>query len=174
LGAAREALTARLVVGMLSADEDLMDAVTEALGPHLGTPDYVSPLIPFAYTAYYDRELGAGIRRRFISYPDPFPPDRLAETKCLTNTIEQKYAVDGRRRINLDPGYITLGKLVLATTKDQAHRVYLGQGIYAEVTLAYRRGGFEPWPWTYPDYRSPEYLEILNHLRGRLAAARLT
>jgi len=169
MGQAREALTARLVIGMLSAEPGLLETFADELAPHFGAPDYVSPLLPFNFTTYYQKELGPGVHRRFLSFPAPYAPDRLAESKLLTNEIEKGHALGGRRRINLDPGYVTLGKLVLATTKDQAHRVYLGQGIYAEVTLAYHRGGFQPWPWTYPDYRSPEYLAIFNHLRDLLA-----
>ena len=171
MGQAREALPARLVIGMLSAEPGLLDAVADELVPHFGAPDYVSPLHPFNFTTYYQKELGPRVHRRFLSYPAPYAPDRLVESKLLTNQIEQGQTVGGRRRINLDPGYITLGKLVLATTKDQAHRIYVGRGVYAEVTLAYHRGGFQPWPWTYPDYRAPDYLAIFDYLRGLLAQA---
>jgi uncharacterized protein DUF4416 len=78
------------------------------------------------------------------------------------------FAGRGRqRRINLDPGYIDLAKLVLATTKDQQHRLYLGQGIYAEVTLRFTGGRFVPWDWTYPDYRTAEYLAFFDAVRQR-------
>ena len=75
------------------------------------------------------------------------------------------WAVGQRRRVNLDPGYVSLSKMVLATTKDYSHRIYLGQGIYAEVTLHYRHGAFHPWEWTYPDYASQRYLDIFGHIR---------
>ncbi|NPV09735.1 MAG: DUF4416 family protein [Anaerolineae bacterium] len=162
---------ARLVVGMLSADEALMGTVAKELAELFGPIDYRSPLIPFTQTTYYDHELGTPIFRRFLSFSDPFPPDGLATAKLLTNSVEQRYRLRGNRRVNLDPSYLTLAKLVLATTKDHAHRIYLGQGIYAEVTLHYRGGTFEPWPWTYPDYRTPEYLAVFHELRARLASS---
>jgi hypothetical protein len=85
--------------------------------------------------------------------------------KCLTNALEQQWTSDGRRQVNIDPGYIALGKFVLATTKDQSHRIDVGQGIFAEVTLRYRHGTFEPWEWTYPDYASAPHIALLNQLR---------
>lgn len=162
---------ARLLVGMLSADDALMLTVAAELADLLGPYDYLSPAIPFEWTSYYDSELGRPIWRRFVSFPEPFAQDALAETKLLTNAIEQRHSLDGRRRVNLDPGYLTLAKLVLASTKDHAHRIYLGQGIYGEVTLHYQRGRFHPWPWTYPDYQSEAYQAIFQELRGRLATA---
>jgi len=161
-----------LVVGILSQGDTALVSAIESLSQHFGVPDFRSRCLPFTQSTYYDAELGTPLLRQFLSFPDPFPPDRLADAKLLTNSLELQGSAHGRRRFNLDPGYITLAKLVLATTKDQAHRLYLRQGIYAEVTLRFRRGGFEPWPWTYPDYRSPEYLAIFNHLRALLAAGR--
>jgi hypothetical protein len=103
-------------------------------------------------------------------------PGRLAEIKLLTNGLEQEWSEGGRRRINLDPGYVSRSKLVLATTKNHGHRIYLGRGIYAEVTLTYRDKDYRPWPWTYPDYRTESYREILRAIRGiylaQLKAAR--
>jgi hypothetical protein len=101
-------------------------------------------------------------------------PGQLVEAKLLSNAVEREMAMDrdGRtcRRVNLDPGYVTLGKLVLATTKDHAHRIALRDGIFAEVTLAYRGGRWEPFPWTYPDYRSGRYDAFLLSARESLRA----
>src|SRR2546421_2282164 len=120
--------------------------------------------------------MGAGLRKRLLAFAEPVEPGRLPEIKLATNALERELAA-GRpepRPLNLDPGLLGLGKLVLATTKDQAHRVYLRDGIFAEVTLQYRAGKFEPWPWTYTDYRLPVVGEFLvrarDDYRARLAA----
>ena len=94
-------------------------------------------------------------------------PETLPEIKLESNRIEARWAVDGKRQVNLDPGYVSMAKLVLATTKNHGHRIYVGQGIYAEVTLQYRDKAFRPWPWTYPDYGTPRYCELFAHIRQR-------
>ncbi|MFQ5836184.1 MAG: DUF4416 family protein, partial [bacterium] len=112
--------------------------------------------------------MGSNLKRKFISFQALIDPAEIREIKLFTNQFEQDFLHPGThdRRINLDPGYLNLSKLVLASTKDYQHRIYLGRGIYAEVTLRYKKEkGFKPWEWTYPDYRTREYLEIFNHLR---------
>jgi hypothetical protein len=111
-----------------------------------------------------------------VAFVDLVHPGELAEIKLLTNALEMEWVVGGRarggrsrkgkRRINVDPGYVSHSKLVLATTKNHAHRIYLGQGIYAEVTLHFRDGTFRGWPWTYPDYASPPLIAIFNQIRA--------
>jgi hypothetical protein len=108
------------------------------------------------------------LKRKFISFSSLIDPAKIVEIKLFTNQFEENflYPYSKQRRLNLDPGYITLAKLVLATSKNFQHRIYLRKGIYAEITLRYKRGkGFTYWEWTYPDYRSKEYIEIFNHLR---------
>ena len=124
--------------------------------------------------------MGADLRKRFFAFRDLITPDRLADIKLRTNALEIEVSQSGlyaeARPVNIDPGYLTLGKFLLATTKDQAHRVYLRDGIFAEVTLRYQAGAFEPWPWTYADYRQPAVLAFLQEARAyyhdRLRAAR--
>lgn len=114
--------------------------------------------------------MGAGLRKQLLAFRDLLAPDRLPEVKLRTNILEQELAGAGTypdvRPVNLDPGLLTLGKFMLATTKDQAHRVYLRDGIYAEVTLRYHQGTFEPWPWTYADYRQACVHEFLQQARA--------
>jgi len=155
----------KLVVPMLAADEALFALAEEALCERYGPVDYRSPTLPFTHTDYYAREFGAGLMRRFIAFERLIDPGQLPEIKRWTNDLEARWSVEGRRRINLDPGYISLAKLVLATTKDHGHRIYVGQGIYAEVTLSFRGKDFQPWPWTYPDYASEAYRAILRAIR---------
>jgi hypothetical protein len=169
MGAIRPPLPVKLVMPMIGADAALVAAVEGALTAEWGAIDYRSASVPFTYTDYYAREFGPHLWRRFVSFERLIDPGELAGIKRLSNEIEQRWAEAGRRRINLDPGYLTQARLVLATTKDQAHRIYIGQGIYAEVTLIYRGGAFTPLPWTYPDYRSPAYLAILGEIRAILS-----
>lgn len=156
----------KLIVGLLAGKEELLNRAAEHLEALYGPIDYRSPILPFTYTDYYCREMGPNLLRQFLSFARLIAPEDLVQIKLQTNALEMEFAPEGRRQVNLDPGYLCAGKLVLATTKDQQHRLYLGQGIYAEVTLRYRHGSFQPWEWTYPDYRSPEYLEIFHHIRN--------
>ncbi len=166
MGDARPPVPVKLVIGMLSQAPERFGRAEESLGQAYGPTDYSSPTLPFAYTDYYERELGASLLRQFVAFRDLIDPARLATIKRHTIDLERASAVDGQRTINLDPGYLCGGKLVLATTKDHAHRLYLGEGIYAEATLAWRKGAWQPWPWTYPDFRTTEYGEILTAIRA--------
>lgn len=134
-----------------------------------GEIDFESAVFDFAQTDYYREELGPGLKRQFISFKKLILPERLSKIKNFTNKIERKLSGSGRRRVNIDPGYICLSKLVLASTKDYKHRIYLGGGIYAEITLIYQGKTFVPWECTYPDYRSPEYISVFNRIRENLA-----
>jgi hypothetical protein len=156
----------KLVVGMLSADPSLLAQAAERLTALFEQPDYLSPILPFAFTDYYLGEMGPGLLRQFIAFARLIAPEELPPAKLRTNAEEAELAQAGHRRVNLDPGYLSAGKLVLATTKDQQHRLYLGQGIFGEVTLRYRQGAWRPWDWTYPDYRSPEYGRIFAAIRA--------
>ena len=161
-----EPLPVKLVMPMLSRETRFFQLAQRALGHHFGPVDYRSPELPFEHTTYYEEEFGSELLRQFMAFERLADPGRLAQIKLLTNGLEQEWSVAGRRRINLDPGYISASKFVLATTKNHGHRIYLGQGIYAEVTLTYRDKDYRPWPWTYPDYRSEAYLAILRAIRG--------
>jgi hypothetical protein len=170
VGGIRAPLPVKLIVPMLSTRADAFGRAERALAERLGPTDCVSGDLSFTYTDYYTPELGQGILRRIVSFRDLVDPGVLAQIKTWTNTLEDGWRVGGRRAINLDPGYICGGKLVLATTKDHAHRIYLGQGIYAEVTLLYRSGAYITLPWTYPDYASGDYSRVLLEMRSRYMA----
>jgi hypothetical protein len=126
---------------------------------------------PFAFdqTAYYEASMGPGLHKQLFAFRDLVAADRLADLKRQANALERELAETGGypepRPANIDPGLLGLGKFVLATTKDQAHRIYLRDGIYAEVTLRFHAGVFEPWPWTYADYRLPEVRAFLGRAR---------
>ena len=135
----------------------------------------VSPAFAFTETDYYLAEMGPDLKKQFWAFALPIDPGRLAAIKLQTNAWELEYAALGvhpePRPLNLDPGYLTQAKLVLASTKDHAHRIYLGEGIYAEVTLSYRGGEWRAFDWTYPDYRRGDYQQFFTRCRELLRAA---
>jgi hypothetical protein len=159
-------------MGLIGRPERLAEVVRQ-LPRIFGTVDFLSDRLRFDFTAYYAAEMGEGLERQFVAFRRPIRPEQLVDIKLRTNRLEQRsFSARGKRQVNIDPGYLTLSKLVLATTKDHQHRVYLGRGIYAEVTLRFRAGTFAPWDWTYPDYRTPAYIAIFNQLRARLLTER--
>ena len=159
----------KAVIGVLTTAPCLLPTVYAELQQRLGPIDFTSALMPFTSTTYYETEMGSNIQRQFISFERLVDAGTLAEMKLFTNTVEQTFALkkpDGEaRRVNLDAGYLCLAKLVLASTKDHAHRLYLRDGIYAEITLRFYRKTFQPWEWSYPDYRLPTYIAIFNQIR---------
>ncbi|MDZ7294224.1 MAG: DUF4416 family protein [candidate division KSB1 bacterium] len=120
---------------------------------------------PFDFTTYYEDEMGTSLRKYFVSFAELIQPEDLVDAKLCTNAMEQELATAGKRNVNLDPGYLECAKVVLATTKDYGHRIYLGRGIYGDLHLRYRHGHFEPLEWTYPDYRQPLSLEFFAKVR---------
>ncbi|ETX01141.1 DUF4416 family protein [Candidatus Entotheonella palauensis] len=139
--------------------------VETVLEAHFGPIILRSAAVPFVQTTYYEREMGSGLTRSYLGFASLRSMGDLAAAKHTTNELEAQWTVDGRRRVNLDPGYLDHAKVVLVTTKDYSHRLYLGGGMYAEVTLQYRHKSYQPWEWTYPDYRQPVALEFFNQLR---------
>ncbi len=155
----------KLVIGVLFSDEERYLRARERLCCLYGGLDYECMPFEFSFTHYYDEEMGLPIFRVFLSFEQLIQPEEIVDIKLQTNQIEDELAVEGRRLVNLDPGYMQLGKFVLATTKDQMHRIYLAKGIYAEVTLHYQKKNWQSWPWTYPDYSSDRYKQILREIR---------
>lgn len=157
---------AQLVISLLSAQENPLDTLSHDLEALFGPIENVFGPLPFDFTTYYDIELGAGIKRWIVTVQKLVDPARLAEIKLSTNGIERKFASEeGRRQINLDPGLMTLGNFVLATGKNNAHRIYLKDGIFADLTLIFRRATYRPLEWTYPDYSDSALIDILNRIR---------
>ncbi|MCM0756700.1 DUF4416 family protein [Desulfovibrio aminophilus] len=156
-----------LVLSVLCAEwEACWPELSAALEERFGPADFVSGFMDFGHTAYYDRELGAPLRRRMLAFERLVPLDCLPEAKLFTNGLERAGArPDGGRRFNLDPGVLTQERLILATGKNFTHRVYLGQGIWADLTLVYTGGGWLVLPWTFPDYAAPDMLELLSAMR---------
>jgi len=164
----------QLVVGMLSGIPGEFEAAKELLQRRFGPVESESDFFPFDVTHYYDEEMGTPIQRQFLSFARLVDPGELAAIKCFANELEAQRARERggepRRPVNLDPGYVDAGRLVLVTTKDRAHRIYLGQGSYAAVTLMYEKGAWRALPWTYPDYAAPTYHAFLTEARGSYLA----
>jgi hypothetical protein len=157
----------KLIMSLFSPEKELVLRVMESLFGIYGETDWISPEIFFDRTRYYEREMGWPLHRRFFTFKNLIPPEKLVEIKLKTNGIEKAYLKGNQRRINIDPGYISLERLVLATGKNYIHRIYLGEGIYADLTLVFKRGGFVPLDWTYPDYADPEMIDCFNTIRSQ-------
>jgi Domain of unknown function (DUF4416) len=158
-----------LVVAAFSRHADALAWARQRLEGLYGHLACASPAFNFDQTSYYAATMGADLRKQFFAFGELIGAERLADVKLEANALEADLAASGRfsevRPLNLDPGLLGLGKFMLATTKDQAHRIYLRDGIFAEVTLRYHDGAFEPWPWTYADYREPAVLDFLEEAR---------
>ncbi len=163
----REPVPAKIISSLFSPERGCIESVLVQVSEIFGPVDWVSPELFFDRTRYYAREMGWPLYRRFISFERLLPPDRLVEIKLRSNEIEKQYLHEGKRRINIDPGYISPERLILATGKNYVHRVYLSKGIYADLTLIYQKGSFKPVSWTYPDYADPEVIGYLNGVRKR-------
>lgn len=155
----------KLIIGFIFQKEDIFDRTKEILRKKFGEIDFESKLLNFTHTNYYNKELGEDLKRKFLSFNKLVNPNSLVKIRHLTQRLEEKLSLKENRQINIDPGYIDLSKLVLATTKDYKHRIYLWNGTYAEATLYYEGGDFKVFPWTYPDYKSPQYSEIFKRIR---------
>jgi hypothetical protein len=158
-----------LVVAVFSRHATAIEWARERLQLAFGPIGLVSDAFVFNQTAYYESTMGPDLRKQFHAFRELVASDCLPETKLRTNALERELSEAGiypeARPLNLDPGLLSLGKFVLATTKDQAHRIYLRDGIFAEVTLRYQAHAFEPWPWTYADYRQDCVRAFLNEAR---------
>jgi hypothetical protein len=165
MGTAKEPAPVKLVVSLLVSEPVLLDRAKESLSREYGAIDFESELLPFDHTDYYAAEFGPGLQRKILTFATLVSPGDLPAIKLQTNALEWSFAEGGKRRVNIDPGYVSLGKLVLASTKNHAHRLYLGEGIYGEGTLTFQGRHFRPWPWTYPDYASEDYCAMFDEIR---------
>jgi hypothetical protein len=176
MGQIRQAEPVKLFVGMLSAYPAAFAEAEAALVEAFGPVDLRTDLLPHEFTDYYREEMGHPLVRLFVSFEQLIPPQELPAVKRLTNEIEARAAAGKTwpvpRPVNLDPGYVTPAKLVLASTKDYSHRIYLDDGIYAEVTLLFSRSRWSELPWTYPDFRTPVYHRFFSQVRDRLLEQR--
>jgi len=162
----------KLIIGILAADENALAAAVKTISKSFGVIDLTSDVWPFTQTDYYKDEIGSNALRQFVTIEKPIDPGKLAKIKHATNKIEQKLAGSLKlplpRPVNLDPGIIEPSKLVLATTKNFSHRIYIGNKMFAEVTLIYEKGDWRHFVYTYPDYKEPHYQDFFTKVRTRL------
>lgn len=170
MGTPTEPKPVKPFVALLAPSEDLFACAENRLINLLGSIDMASGIFPWEVTDYYTEEMGSGLRRRFLSFGALASPEGLPNLKLATQALEAEYRWTRReksaRRINIDPGYLDGGKVVLASTKNAPHRLYLRAGIYGEVTLLYHGGTFHPLPYTYADYRWPETIAFFFEVRA--------
>lgn len=158
---------AKLVVGIISGNKSLANKAIVELAEIYGPIDSVSPWIPFNGTEYYTSEMGDKLLRRVITFENHIEQEELSEIKNTSNRMEKKYSEVGKRLINIDPGYLLPERFVLATGKNFSHRIYIGDGIYADLTLIYQDGSFRRLPWTYPDFAEDMMLRHLETVRKK-------
>ena len=162
----------KLIIGILAANNQCLHTAIDALTDKFGRSDFASEVWPFDKTDYYQNQTGSRILRKFVSIEKLIEPGKLAKIKLQTNKIEQKLAkahsLPLPRPVNLDPGIMEPSKLILATTKNYSHRIYIGKRIYAEVTLIFDKGQWSPMEYTYPDYRQQCYFDFFDKVRIRL------
>jgi hypothetical protein len=176
MGELRNPDLALLILAVTSRHDEALSWSSERGAQRFGSIALASLAFAFTETDYYTATMGTGLKKQFLAFEQLVDPANLAAVKRQTNAWEAEYAALGRhsepRPLNLDPGYITPAKLVLASTKDHSHRIYLGDGIFAEVTLSYRAGRWQPLEWTYPDYRRADYQQFFTICRSRILQSR--
>lgn len=166
----RKPQPAKLVIGVLVNDKALMPEVAEKLEHAFGAMDMISAWMDFDFTEYYAKEMGSPLYRRMMTFGQLIRQKDLPSIKLATNDMEQSYADGGRRCVNIDPGYLLYERFVLATGKNYSHRIYIGQRIYADLTLIFQLGAYQTLPWTYPDYADQRMIWFLKQVREKYGA----
>lgn len=168
MGRPKEPLPAKLFMSIIAKEEEFFNNGMKELGKIFGEIDFVSERFVFCLTDYYTEEMGKDLFRHFITFNRLIERSMLPEIKLITNRLEEDFAnSNGNRRINVDPGYICLEHIILATTKGYSHRPYMRDGIYADLTLIYKNKSFRALEWTYPDYRQEEIIKLFNGFRSK-------
>lgn len=160
-------LPVKFICGFIYSSEATYLKVRKIFERKFAKIDLESPCFDFTFTHYYEREMGSPLYRRFVSFEKLRDAAEFVSIKLFCIKIEKKFANGMNRTINIDPGYINDAKLVLTTTKDYSHRIYVGEGIFEEVTLYYKDSGFKDFETTYPDYKTPEYKKIFLSVRDK-------
>ena len=160
---------AKLVIGFFLKEKGFGIHVVKALADKYGAVDMASSWLPFNFTIYYNDEMGTPLFRRLVAFKQLIHQVSLADIKLFTNDLEHEHSINGKRVVNIDPGYLLHERFVLATGKNFSHRIHIGKGIYADLTLMYTKGGFEPLPWTYPDYADQPIRRFLERVRNKYA-----
>lgn len=165
MGTVKTPKPVKLFASIIYQGSHLLPDVKKIIENRLGNIEEETDSMPFHHTDYYSEEMGEGLNRIFILFEPLKPRDCLVEIKLITNSIEKDFSKEGKRLINIDPGYISLEQIVLATTKNYTHRIYLGNGIYADLTLIFKKGTYTHLEWTYPDYAENDTISMFNRWR---------
>ncbi|MCX8110917.1 MAG: DUF4416 family protein [Syntrophorhabdaceae bacterium] len=155
-----------LFASIIYRDEEILQRSMDTLEEKIGKIYEKTQKMAFDHTDYYKEEMGDELNRILVLFEPLIAREYLVETKLTTNNIEIELSGGDKRKVNIDPGYITLENIVLATTKNYTHRIYLGKGIYGDLTLIFKKGTYSPLEWTYPDYAGQEIISVLNRWRG--------
>lgn len=158
---------AKLVISVFVQDKNILEEAARSLSESFGSVDMISPWLRFDETDYYAAEMGSPLFRRVLAFAALIEQQILADIKLSTNELEGRFSRQGKRLANIDPGYLLAERFVLATGKNYSHRIYLSGGIYADLTLVYRKGRFRPLDWTYPDYAGEAATSFLGTVRDR-------
>ncbi len=161
---------AKLVIGIFLKNKELLESPAKELIAEFGPVDIISHWFLFNYTSYYEPEMGSPLFRRMFVFKNLIEQASLSQIKIITNAIEERYSKNGKRNVNIDPGYMLHERFVLATGKNYTHRIYIGNNIYADLTLIYQNGEFKILPWTYPDYADENMLSFLKSVRDKYMA----
>ena len=159
---------AKLIIGILYLDEQLLARTLYSLVQHFGPIEINGPTIQFTFTNYYEEEIGKNLKKIFVAFAQSINRDVLPSIKKFTNDLEKKFSFDNKRRINIDPGYLTEHQVVLASAKEHPYRIYLSDGIYAQLILVYTKTGWVFVEKTFADYQNEEVLEFLLQVRKTL------
>lgn len=168
MGSARLPVPVKVFASLLLSEGRILSSVERRLVERLGPVDHRTDCLPFEHTDYYATEMGSGLQRVLLSFERLAQPDLLAALKRDTNAMEdnaRSRTGAAGRTFNIDPGYIEQSKVVLASTKNFYHRIYLGDGIFGEVTMHFSNNAYQSFPWTYPDYKSEEYQRFFLRMR---------
>jgi hypothetical protein len=158
----------KLICGVISSEERFFEKAEIRLVETYGQVDHRSPLFNFNWTDYYEKQMGKGLKRKFLSFEELISPEKLGNIKIGTNALEEEIKSEFKaslRVVNLDPGYITASALIMATAKDFAHRIPLQQGIYAHLELLFSKKGVKVLEWTYPDFKTQGYQRFFREIR---------
>ncbi len=167
MGKIKKPYKVKLVISLLTNEEDYITSSTKELEKNFGEIEEISEKFIFNHTTYYEPEMGKGLFRKFVVIKPLKDREHIADVKIITNSIEDKFSVDGKRKINIDPGYISLENFILFTTKNYTHRIYLEKGIFADLTLIFQNKNFQPLQWTYPDYSEEIIRNYFKKVRDR-------
>ena len=155
----------KLFVAILWAQPGPLEQACGTLRSFWGDMDFSGADHPFDVTDYYEPEMGSSLNRRLVSFLNLVPPDRLSSAKYRCNEIEDQLAGEKGRPVNLDVGYLDHNKIVLASFKSAGQKIYLGEGVWADLVARYRQGRYCSFEWTFPDFRDGRYDRELDQIR---------